>query len=89
MFLNRALALDVDIVELDAAVVGLARRHFGFIDCVDSPRLMVRAAGVSALFWVWRRRTDSLLYDTLASPMCPELTLPSLWQVRAYVPWAL
>ena len=42
MFLNRALALDVDVVELDAAVVGLARRHFGFIDCADSPRLTVR-----------------------------------------------
>lgn len=52
MFLNRALALNVDVVELDAAVVGLARRHFGFIDHVGSPRLVVRTAGVSVLFWV-------------------------------------
>ena len=41
VFLHRALRMGVDAVELDAAVVGLARRHFGFADRADSPRLVV------------------------------------------------
>ena len=44
VFLQRVLRMDVDVVELDAAVVGLARRHFGFADHADSPRLAVRPA---------------------------------------------
>ncbi|KAK9806887.1 hypothetical protein WJX72_006435 [[Myrmecia] bisecta] len=32
VFLHRQLGLQVEVVELDEAVVGLARRHFGFVD---------------------------------------------------------
>ena len=49
VFLQRVLRMDVDVVELDAAVVGLARQHFGFTDHADSPRLAVRPA---CLHWV-------------------------------------
>ncbi len=41
-FLSGALGLDVDSVELDAAVLGLARRHFGLSERAERPRLAVR-----------------------------------------------
>ncbi len=41
-FLSAALGFDVDSVELDAAVLGLARRHFGFSERAERPRLAVR-----------------------------------------------
>lgn len=43
IYLHRALGLAVDCVELDEAVVGLARRHFGFTDMETEPHLKVRA----------------------------------------------
>lgn len=42
MYLHDALGLSVDCVELDPAVAGLARRHFGFADVASLPSLTVR-----------------------------------------------
>lgn len=43
MFLNRHCSMDVQSVELDPVVVGLARRHFGF---QDSARLQASTSGL-------------------------------------------
>lgn len=42
IYLHSCLGLSVDCVELDATVVGLARRHFGFADVSSQPSLTVR-----------------------------------------------
>ena len=42
IYLHSCLGLAVDCVELDATVVGLARRHFGFTDVCSQPSLTVR-----------------------------------------------